>query len=241
MWDVYGRADFDDAGYRTITFDNRGMPPSEVPPPPYTVAEMADDGIALLEHLGVDRAFVLGASLGANIAQAIALKRPDLVRAVILSVGGGDVSTGGRLNIDLSVEAMRAGGPVRDLAWTAGLLDATLTPSERRDDTAISFVLDLLGGTFLDPPSWDGLLGQMAANAAWAHEDHLAELAGMQVPALLVGHEFDHSFSVSGREAAAEAIPDSELLILPGLPHMPLDPAPILANQPRLLEFLATH
>jgi pimeloyl-ACP methyl ester carboxylesterase len=56
-WDLTGlRPMLDDAGYRTIAFDNRGMPPSGVTPPPYTVEQPA---------------FIVGFSLGANITQTI--------------------------------------------------------------------------------------------------------------------------------------------------------------------------
>src|ERR1700733_6517112 len=69
------------AGYTVITFDNRGMPPSDCPPAPYTVQEMAHDLAGLIEGLGLAPCRVVGFSLGAMIAQELALARPDLVRA----------------------------------------------------------------------------------------------------------------------------------------------------------------
>jgi pimeloyl-ACP methyl ester carboxylesterase len=241
MWDGFGRPGLDAAGYRTIAFDNRGIPPSEVATPPYTTEQMADDAIGLLEHLELDRAFVMGASLGANIVQAMSLKRPDLVRAAVLAVGGGNFSSSGRLGLQLAVAAMRAGGEVRELAWKSSLLDATLAPAQRHDDDAIAFVLDLLGDSFLTTSNWDGLLGQMEANLAWAEEDHLSELVDMQPPVLLIGNEFDNNFSVRGREAAATTIPNSSLFVLEGAPHLPLDPAAAETTQAEVLSFLAAH
>src|SRR4051794_11208967 len=72
------------AGYRVVTFDNRGMAPSGSPPPPYTVAGMAADTAALIEQLGIGPCFVAGASLGAFITQELALARPDLVRGAVM-------------------------------------------------------------------------------------------------------------------------------------------------------------
>src|SRR5688572_10208369 len=64
-----------EAGYQVITFDNRGIPPSDVPPPPYTVEEMAEDTIGLLEHLDRGPYVLHGTSLGGLIVQTVALKR----------------------------------------------------------------------------------------------------------------------------------------------------------------------
>src|SRR5438309_6679072 len=72
------------AGYQAITFDNRGMAPSEEPAGPYTVQGMAEDAAALLAHLGIDRCRIAGYSLGSLIAQELALARPDLVRSAVM-------------------------------------------------------------------------------------------------------------------------------------------------------------
>ena len=71
--------------FRIITFDNRGAGRSSVPPGPYTTRLMADDAAALLEHLGVERAHVFGFSLGAEIAQELALAYPERVDRLVLN------------------------------------------------------------------------------------------------------------------------------------------------------------
>jgi len=54
MWEMGGMlTTILEAGCSVTTFDNRGMPPSECPEPPWTTADMADDAIALIEHLGI--------------------------------------------------------------------------------------------------------------------------------------------------------------------------------------------
>lgn len=73
-------------GRRVIAIDNRGHGASDRPlePAAYSTAEMAADALALLDHLGVGRADVMGYSMGARISAFLALGRPERVRSVVL-------------------------------------------------------------------------------------------------------------------------------------------------------------
>jgi pimeloyl-ACP methyl ester carboxylesterase len=74
-----------DAGYRTIAFDNRGhgLSSKSYDPADYTPHKLASDAAALLDHLGVDRAHVMGYSMGARITAFLALEEPAKVATVI--------------------------------------------------------------------------------------------------------------------------------------------------------------
>ncbi len=72
------------AHFRVIAFDNRGAGRSSAPPGPYTTRQMAGDAAALLEHLGITRAHVIGLSLGGMIAQELALAHPERVDHLVL-------------------------------------------------------------------------------------------------------------------------------------------------------------
>jgi pimeloyl-ACP methyl ester carboxylesterase len=72
------------AGYQAITFDNRGVPPSDVPPGPYSLEDMVADTEGLIEAIGAGPCRVVGTSLGAVIAQELAIRRPDLIRCAVL-------------------------------------------------------------------------------------------------------------------------------------------------------------
>src|SRR5436190_18982588 len=86
-------------GFHVIRYDNRdcgkstsmkGRPATlrqlttkRVKNPPYTLADMADDAVGLLDHLGIDRAHVVGASMGAMIAQHVGMRHPGRVLSLV--------------------------------------------------------------------------------------------------------------------------------------------------------------
>ncbi len=71
--------------FKVITFDNRGAGRSDKPKGPYTIRQMADDCVGLMNHLGIERAHVLGASLGGTIAQEVAINYPKRVAKLVLA------------------------------------------------------------------------------------------------------------------------------------------------------------
>ena len=71
--------------FDTILFDNRGIGESDAPPGPYTAAEMAADAVQVLDEAGVERANVVGTSLGGMIAQELALGYPERVEKLVLA------------------------------------------------------------------------------------------------------------------------------------------------------------
>ncbi|PWT90852.1 MAG: alpha/beta hydrolase [Acidobacteria bacterium] len=73
------------SSYRTILIENRGSGRSAKPPGPYTTEEMADDAAAILDYLGINRAHVIGKSMGGMIAQILAAKYPTRVRSLVLA------------------------------------------------------------------------------------------------------------------------------------------------------------
>lgn len=83
-WSWYRQRPFFEKFYQVITFDNRGAGKSFMPPGPYTMEQMAEDAKAILDHLNIEKAFVVGISMGGMIAQQLAAMYPNRVSAMVL-------------------------------------------------------------------------------------------------------------------------------------------------------------
>ena len=79
--------------WRILRYDRRGHGGSDVTPPPYTMGQLVRDTEALLDHLHMRACLFVGLSLGGMVAQGLAVKRPDLIRALVLSNTAARIAT----------------------------------------------------------------------------------------------------------------------------------------------------
>lgn len=203
------------AGYQVVTFDNRGVPPSEAPPAPYTVEEMAADTAGLIEHLGLSPTRVVGYSLGAFITQELALTRPDLVRGAVLMGTFARQDAMRKAATRAWVELDRAGIVLPPLVEAVQLAGFVFSREALDHD---SLVEQYLAFSLAFPP-WvgDGRLGQHEADLTY--DGRLEALAGVRVPCTVVAFERDLLTPPKLCREVAEAIPGATYSEIPGCGH----------------------
>lgn len=183
------------SGRRVVAFDNRGHGRSEklYEPERYGAPIMAEDARRLLDHLGIEKADVMGYSMGARIAAFLLLKHPQRVRSVVF----------GGLGINM-VRGMVGSGPLAKALEARSIDDVT-------NDTARSF------RAFAEATGSD--LAALAACMRGPREKVTPEqLAGIRVP-ILVAVGTEDVIGGSGAELVA-LIPGAKLLDIEGRDHM---------------------
>jgi pimeloyl-ACP methyl ester carboxylesterase len=163
-----------------------------------TPAALASDVVALLDHLGIDRAHVLGHSMGGAVALELAVSHPDRVRSIV--------------GVSVSV---RPDGLHEDLTDPSRYATSTRMPTQQ-DFADFSAAYRRLSP---HPEHFEEFLSRLSANQAdtrgWTDE----QLAGITAPALIVIG--DHDFTTVEHAALMQKlIPGSQLAVLPGTTHM---------------------
>ncbi len=227
-----------DAGYQVVTFDNRGIPPSDVPPPPYSVTQMAQDTIGLLEHHDRGPYTLIGSSLGGLITQTVALQRPDLVHAAVFFAGCGNFSAFMRPYLRSFVELLEKGDPSQSV-MTALMLPFFIPPIQWANDTAVDAVIEIIPAFLPKDPV--GLLGQHHANLRWSTEDHVKELVGLEIPALAIANEYDACFPPVLVKEAVSRMPKGKYVEISGAAHASLNPDHNEQRDSAIMQFLSRH
>jgi thioesterase CepJ len=174
------------AGYQVVTADHRGMPPSDVPPPPYSVEELAADVASLIEWLGLAPCAVVGYSLGAFVLQELVITRPELVARAVFCGARMHPTAVFRAVHDEVIERLGNGSSIPPR--TLGLLRTFQLFGPRRL-ASDSFVTTIM--RVLDEPPAEGYseLGLMQASLAYVVRPE--RLATIRLPCLVIGFEHD--------------------------------------------------
>jgi pimeloyl-ACP methyl ester carboxylesterase len=193
--------------FRSITLDNRGAGRSSAPPGPYTTRLMADDAAALLDHLGIDRAHVLGFSLGGMIAQELALAHPERVGRLVLN---GAFARPNHALVDpwIALWDQAYGGKIDLVTFNLWLLGWLLTPAFM---TQPDLVAAAIAAPDPYPATAQGVAGQTAAVRAHDTLDRLGQIAA---PTLVLVGAQDILTPVFYAEELAKGIPGATLKVL---------------------------
>lgn len=221
-------------GYFVITLDNRDVGRSSkvggrvtrgtlvrafVGAPvqaPYSLADMARDACALLDHLGIQKAHVVGVSMGGMIAQTMAVEEPDRVRSLTSIMSTTGKRTVGWQSPRLFPALLRPIRPGREAYADSSVKMWRLigSPGYPRAEERTRAVA---AETFDRGLSASGTLRQMLA--ILTQPDRTERLHGVRVPTLVIHGLQDKMVHTSGGRATAAAVPGAELLLVDGLGH----------------------
>jgi pimeloyl-ACP methyl ester carboxylesterase len=181
----------------------------------YRLEDMADDAVGLLDALGLDRAHVVGASLGGMIAQTMAITHPDRLSSLTSIMSTPGIGIGSATPATL---AALSAPPPKNRAEAVEQTVSTFTiigsPGYPMDEAWLREVTEQSYDRGFDPA---GMARQQLA--IYASGDRTAALARVTTPALVVHGQADPLIQLSGGQATAAALPDAELLVLPGMGH----------------------
>ncbi len=205
-----------DRGFFVIRYDNRdvGFSSRTEEDHDYTLSDMAADGMAVLDDLGIDAAHIAGVSMGGMIVQTMAIEHPDRVRT---------------MTSIMSATGEREFGKSTDEAF-----EALMTPPP--DNIADAIEQDVVHRKIWASPEWydEELVRefvteswercatnrpdrQYAAIVASGHRGDL--LPHVQTPSLVIHGDKDTLLDISGGRRTAELLPNAELLEIEGMGH----------------------
>jgi pimeloyl-ACP methyl ester carboxylesterase len=236
-------------GFRVVRFDNRDIGKSthltDRPAPdlaklweevssgrrpelPYSLSDMADDAVGLLDALGVGRAHIVGASMGGMIAQLVAINHSDRTKSltsIMSTTGRRDLPSGDPATLALLTKPPKS---LRreDLIENGVLVRHALAGPGFRESEADThaFLERVVDRAPYDP---NGSARQIAAIVAAPPRNEL--LKSVRCPALALHGDSDPLIPVAGAKDTAASIPGAELIVVPGMGHgFPESLAPVL-------------
>jgi pimeloyl-ACP methyl ester carboxylesterase len=206
--------------HRVTVVDNRGVGRSSLPDGEFTIRDMAADAVALCDAIGIERAHVMGFSMGGAIAQEIAVARPDLTRSLVI-VGSWAYSD--RLfRTFIESSAYFAGIADDDRKFLMYFMASTYSRAVFEDGRIDAFCDAMLRNPH--PQSTEAF--QRTARAILGH-DTRDRLGAIAVPALVLHGEEDVICPPRHSREIAGLIPGARLVGVPAQAHQPFqeDPA----------------
>ena len=202
--------------HRVIAVDARGHGASPVPPRPYSLEDLADDVVALLDRLGIERADYVGLSMGGMVGQALALRHPARLGRLVVACSTSSYGPDGRANWQARIRAVEQGGleAIRDMVASRYFSDAF----RAKHPDVVKTVMD----RFVKTPR-DGYLG---CCDAIAELDYADDLARIRAQTLVIAGELDAGTPPAMSQAMARGIPGARLEVIPGAAHLAAVEAP---------------
>lgn len=242
VWDLCGLTTaLVDAGFSVITYNARGLAPSSAPPAPYSIADLAGDAEALLDHYEITDAIVIGYSMGCYVTQSMLRSRPELVSATVLFAGLQPTAIGALVG-EMEIGLIEQIGEIPRAVLVFEQLMTTLHTTLLQDPATVAGWRDILSASDGGWASPDGFKGQLMASYGWisAGEPLPEHLATIDIPTLVLAFEHDLFFPPAQSRETAALIPDSTFAQIDGAGHGGLFTGPGDSVE-RITAFCAQH
>ncbi len=194
-------------GLRIIRFDKRGHGLSSCPPSPYTMGALISDTERLLDHLKVRDCVFVGLSIGGMIAQGLAIKRLDLVRAMVLSNTAAKIGT--------------------PKLWAQRIADVETGGIEKLADAVMERWFSAAFRSSPELELWRNMLtrqedhGYMGCSAAISGTDFFTPTSGLRLPTLGIAGSEDGSTPPDLVRETVDLIPGSRFHLIRKAGHLP--------------------
>lgn len=193
--------------YRLIRFDKRGHGLSDVPPAPYSMGALVTDTERLIEHAGAHECVFVGLSIGGMIAQALAVKRPDLIRGMVIS------NTAAKIGTKAMWEERIRGCREEGIESLADAVIERWFAKEFRSTPELRLWRNMLTSTPLE--------GYVGCAAAISGTDLLTPTSGLRLPTLAIAGSEDGSTPPDLVRETADLVPGSKFRLIRGAGHLP--------------------
>jgi pimeloyl-ACP methyl ester carboxylesterase len=234
VWTMYQVPALVKAGYEVITFDNRGIPPSDAPPGDYSLADLVTDTVGLIEALNIGPCPLVGTSMGAFISTEVARNRPDLVVCCVLMATRARADAV-RKALAAADQALAASGIELPVAYDAPTeVLQMFSPATLNDDVAVSVWLEIFEISGVRRGS---AKGQVAVDLT---SDRRERLRATAVPCRVIAFSDDLICPPHLSAEVAEAIPDCDFVEIGSCGHIGYLERPEEVNS-AIIEFLRKH
>jgi 3-oxoadipate enol-lactonase len=206
MWDT--QLDALNERFRVIRYDTRGHGDSPVPDGPYSIDDLADDVVALLDRLDVARAHVIGLSLGGMTAMRLAARNPDRVDRIALLCTAASLPPASAWSDRAAT--VRAEGSV---AVAAAVVQRWFTPEYLAANPAVRIAHEAMVAA--TPAE-----GYAGCCEAIAKLDLHRDLSSISAPTLVIAGAADPATPPARLEEIVAAVPDSRLLVVDQAAHL---------------------
>jgi 3-oxoadipate enol-lactonase len=196
--------------FQVLRFDTRGHGGSDAPAGPYTLEQLVDDAVGILDELDFDRVYWVGLSMGGMIGQGLALDHPDRIERLVLADTAAIIPDEAQPVWQERLDAVQSEGMP---AVAESTLERWFTPPYLEQNPP---EIDQIRQQILATP----VAGYVGCSEAIRRLNYLNRLSAIQIPTLIMVGADDQGTPVAASEAMHAQIKGSKLVVIPDAAHL---------------------